>query len=263
MGFSSAMMSGVSGLQSNADAISVIGNNIANVNTVGFKSGRTLFSDLLSETAAAKDSQVGLGVQIAAIENQFSQGTLTNSVNATDIAINGNGFFIVQDSSSTPSTYYTRAGAFNPDDKSTYLVNPDGAKLCDSAGAPINLTTFANFSSIKNISPDGTISYLDTNGSQQVSATKIGIASFINPTGLEKAGGSLYRADLGTEGSGAAVIAEPDQDNAIHSFSLEESNVDMAKQMVNLITTQRAYSANSKTIMTSDEMTKTVINLKR
>jgi flagellar hook protein FlgE len=263
MGFSTAMMSGVSGLLSNSEAISVIGNNIANANTVGFKSGRTLFSSMFSESAAAKDSQIGLGVQISAVENQFTQGTLTNSASATDIAINGNGFFVVQDNSATPTTYYTRAGVFNPDENKTYLVNPDGARLCDSAGAPISLSTLADFSSISRINQDGTISYLDTKGLEQTTATKVGIAIFFNPTGLDKAGDNLYRATLSKEGSGAATVAAPDQGNKIYSYSLEESNVDMANQMVNMITTQRAYSANSKTIMTSDEMAKTVISLKQ
>lgn len=263
MGFSTAMMSGVSGLLSNSEAISVIGNNIANINTVGFKSGRTLFNNMFSESVVAGDSQIGLGAQIGAIENQFSQGIIIPSASATDIAINGNGFFIIQDNSGTPTTYYTRAGVFNPDVNGEYLINPDGARLCDSAGAPINLSTLAGFSSIQKINVDGTISYLDSDGLQQVSATKIGIASFINPIGLEKAGDNRYLADSATEGSGEATVAVPDEENIIFSYALEESNVDMASQMVNMITTQRAYSANSKTIITSDEMTKTVINLKR
>lgn len=263
MGFSTAMMSGVSGLLSNSEAITVIGNNIANVNTVGFKSGRTLFSDMLSQSVVANDSQIGLGVQISAIENQFTQGTLVNSANATDIAIDGDGFFVVLDNSATPTTYYTRAGEFAPDVNGTYLVNPDGAKLCDSSGAPIDLTTLTNFSSISNINQDGTISYLDTSGLEQTSTIKIGIANFFNPLGLEKVGDNLYRATLTTEGSGAAIVAAPDQDNKVFSYSLEESNVDMAVEMVSMITTQRAYSANSRSITTSDEMAQTLINLKQ
>jgi flagellar hook protein FlgE len=263
MGFSTAMMSGFSGLQSNSEAITVIGNNIANVNTVGFKSGRMLFSDVLAEPVAGNNSQVGLGVQISSVENIFSQGTLSNTANATDIAIGGNGFFVVQDNSPTPATFFTRAGAFTPDSKGTFLVNPDGAKLCDSAGAPINLTTLPKFDRIDKINQDGSIRYLDTTGAQQLSATRIGVASFFNPAGLDKVGNNLYQTTLTADGSGAAVVAVPDQDNRVYSFSLEESNVDMANQMVNMIVTQRAYSANSKTIATSDEMTQTVINMKR
>jgi len=263
MGFSTAMMSGVSGLLNNSEALGVIGNNIANVNTVGFKSGRTLFSNMFSESIAANDSQIGLGSQVCSIENQFSQGVLLDSANASDIAISGNGFFVVQNDSVTPTTYYTRAGVFNPDLDKKYLVNPDGVKLCDSAGSPIDLSTLANFSSISKINEDGTISYLGTDGLEQASSTKIGIATFYNPLGLEKAGDSLYRAILSTEGSGAATVAAPDQDNSIYGNRLEQSNVDMASQMVNMIITQRAYSANTKTITTSNEMAQTVINLKR
>jgi flagellar hook protein FlgE len=263
MGFSSAMMSGFSGLQTNAEAITVIGNNIANVNTVGFKSGRTLFSDVLAEPVAGNNSQVGIGVQISAIENLFSQGSLTTTASATDIALSGNGFFVVQDNAPTPATCYTRAGVFNPDAQSKYLVNPDGAKLCDSTGAPINLSLLSNFTSISKINQDGTINYLDSTGLQQTTAARIGIASFFNPSGLDKVGANLYQQTLTSDGSGAAIVIAPDQDNRIYSNTLEESNVDMASQMVNMIVTQRAYSANSKTITTSDEMTQTAINLKR
>ena len=98
MGFSSAMMSGVSGLLNNAQALNVIGNNISNSNTVGFKAGRTQFADMLSVPVTGSSSEVGLGMKLASIENLFTQGSLLNAENPTDLAISGNGFFVVQES---------------------------------------------------------------------------------------------------------------------------------------------------------------------
>jgi flagellar hook protein FlgE len=262
MSVTSAMMSGVSGLLSSAEAINVIGNNISNVNTVGFKYGRTLFSDILSSSVNST-SQVGRGTQIQAVENIFSQGASQTSEIATDISISGKGFFVVQDNSSTPSTYYTRAGAFHVDDTGGFLVNPDGMRLCDDAGAPIDVTAFTNLDKITNIGLDGKISYLDTNGATQIATPAVGIATFPNDLGLEKAGGNMYKENLATGGSGAVKLGLPTVNSKILGRSLEQSNVDIAYQMINLISTQRAYSANSKSITTSDEMTQEVIGLKR
>lgn len=260
MSFSSAMMSGVSGLRVNDIALTVIGNNIANDNTAGFKAGRTLFEDMLYTDVAGNDSQIGHGAAVQAVQNLFTQGGILPTGIATDMAISGDGFFVVQDNTPNSTTKYTRAGAFSVDANGQYLINPNGDKLCDAAGAAIDLTSLANFSSIKSIATDGTISYVDTTGAQQTSTIKVGIARFINPIGLDKAGDNDYRA---TADSGSAVITAPDQDTRILSDSLEESNVDVASQMVNMISTQRAYSANSKTVTTSSEMTKTAIDLKR
>jgi flagellar hook protein FlgE len=260
MGFSSAMMSGVSGLWANDTALSVIGNNIANVNTTGFKSGRTLFEDMLYKDVTGARSQIGLGTSVLAVQNQFLQGSFLSSDNATDLAINGDGFFVVQDNTATPTTKYTRAGTFNVDVNSQYLVNPDGDRLCDLAGAMIDLTSLAKFSSISSIASDGTISYMDTTGTEQASTIKVGIARFASLDGLEKEGGNNYVA---TAASGVATTAAANSDTKILYKTLEQSNVDMATELVSMITTQRAYTANSKTVTTSDEMTQTLINLKR
>jgi len=262
MSVTSAMMSGVSGLLSNAEAINVIGNNISNVNTVGFKYGRTMFSDMLSNSITT-NSQIGKGTQLQAIENIFSQGASLTSENATDISISGKGFFVVQDDSSTPTTYYTRAGNFHVDENGKYLVNPDGKRLCDDKSALIDVSTFSSFDKITKIGLDGKISYLDTTGATKVATSVIGIATVPNEMGLEKAGGNMYKENLATGGSGKVTVAAPTTNSKILGGSLEQSNVDVATQMINLITTQRAYSANSKSITTSDEMTQEVINLKK
>jgi len=260
MSFTSAMMSGVSGLRANDTALNVIGNNIANVNTAGFKSGRTLFEDMLSKSVDGPNSQIGLGSSVGTVQNQFTQGGFLSAANVTDMAINGDGFFAVQDNSTTSTTKFTRDGTFSVDATGKYLVNPNGDKLCDTTGAVIDLTKLPSSSTINKIAADGTIGYLDASGAQQTSTIKIGIARFNNPDGLEKTGNNDFRA---TTDSGASVIAAANQDTTILSNNLEVSNVDMTTQLTSMITTQRAYSANSKSVTTSDEMTKTVINLKQ
>ncbi|MDD2557212.1 MAG: flagellar hook protein FlgE [Desulfuromonadaceae bacterium] len=126
MGIQSALYSGVSGLNANGNALTVIGNNIANSNTIGFKSGRTVFSDLMSASISGSGgtSQVGRGVGLSTVDNIFSQGTFENTESNTDLAIEGPGFFMVSDPT-VGSTYYTRAGAFNFDEDGT-LVSPEG-----------------------------------------------------------------------------------------------------------------------------------------
>lgn len=137
MGIQSAMFSGVSGLNTNSQAMSVIGNNLANTNTLGFKGARTVFSDLLSSNVfgSGGSSQVGRGVGLSTVDNVFSQGTFESTSSDTDVAIEGEGFFIVKEPGNE-TAYYTRAGAFRFDEEG-YLVNPEGfraqGKLFDQA----------------------------------------------------------------------------------------------------------------------------------
>lgn len=285
MSVTSAMFTGVSGLLANAEGINVIGNNLANVNTVGFKSGRMLFSDQLS-ASIGNNSQIGRGTQIQKVDNIFSQGTFETTELVTDLAIQGDGFFAVQDAGG--NDLYTRAGAFRMDSTSKFLTNPDGLKLLDSAGAVIDVSTLnvaasaaipaiiaappvvgapavpavlaANFSKVTKVDNDGTITCLMSDGSSKTYPTKIGMALFPNPGGLEKKGGTVFGA---TAESGTVTVAAATTNNKIFTNSLEQSNVDMAGQFVKMILTQRAYSANSKTITTADEMTQEVLQLKR
>jgi flagellar hook protein FlgE len=137
MGIQSAMFSGVSGLNTNSQAMSVIGNNLANTNTLGFKGARTVFSDLLSSTVFGSGgaSQVGRGVGLSTVDNVFSQGTFETTSSDTDVAIEGDGFFIVkEDGNDTP--FYTRAGAFRFNEEG-YLVNPEGFRVQGKAFDPV------------------------------------------------------------------------------------------------------------------------------
>ncbi|MBI5655745.1 MAG: flagellar hook basal-body protein [Geobacter sp.] len=134
MSITSAMFTGISGLSANGEAISVLGNNISNVNTTGFKSGRMLFSDVLS-ASVGNNSQIGRGVQIQAVQNNFGQGSFETTENVTDLAIQGDAFFVVQNPGE--AMRYTRAGAFSFDENQI-LVNPDGLQVM---GYGINQTT--------------------------------------------------------------------------------------------------------------------------
>lgn len=286
MSVTSAMYTGVSGLINNGDAMNVIGNNISNVNTIGFKYGRTLFSDMLSANIG-NNSQVGRGVQIQKVDNVFGQGSFQSTENTTDLALQGDSFFVVADPNtatgatvSNANAYFTRAGAFRVD-SNTNLVNPDGYKVLSNAGSPINFAADVpaggTFSKITKVDSDGTITYMykDAGGISQArvlggaTPIKLGAALIQNTGSLVKTGGTLFK---GTVGSGptdtwtAASSAFTSLDGAgerVFSNSLELSNVDMAAQFVQMITTQRAYSANSKTITTVDQMTQDVLNIIR
>ena len=147
MSLSSSLYSGISGLNANTNAMSVIGNNIANANTTGFKSGRANFSDVISQSLSSGSSlnQIGRGAQISSISNSFTQGSLESTSSATDLALEGDGFFIVNDGL---SSYYTRAGQFNAD-KNRNLVNMDGLTVqgwdVDSSGNPTGAIKDINF----------------------------------------------------------------------------------------------------------------------
>jgi flagellar hook protein FlgE len=275
MSLTSAMLTGVSGLLANGQAMNVIGNNIANVNTVGFKGARSLFSDLLSESTG-DNSQVGKGVQMQSVQNFFTQGSTQSSENVTDLAIQGNSFFALAIPSSTASVaspaaaLLTRSGAFRVD-SSFYLVNPDGYKVLDSAGAPIKFTNTGSapatdFGKITKIDSTGNITYLCTDGiTQKTYATPIGIVSVPDCQGLTKLGDALYQPNstagvAASWGTGNKANGSSEQ---IISNALEQSNVDMAGEFVKMIVTQRAYSANSKTITTTDQMTQEALNLIR
>ena len=268
MSLSSAMYTGVSGLLQNGQAMNVIGNNISNVNTVGYKDARTLFSDMLSANVGG-NSQVGTGVQLQTVQNIFTQGTTASSTNVTDLAIQGNSFFTLTDGAASPTTYLTRAGSFSVD--SNYnLVNAQGYKVLDSTGTPISFphtglpaNTATDFNKVTAIGTDGSITYLAADGTTSVTLAnagtpvKIGVSTATNTSLLTKMGGSLYKDPSATLGAPNGTSEQ------VLSNSLEQSNVDMASEFVNMIVTQRAYSANSKTITTTDEMTQEVLGLIR
>lgn len=288
MSVTTALFTGVTGLLNNGEAINVIGNNIANVNTTGFKSSRTLFADMLYSNIG-NNSQVGRGMTIQKVDTAFSQGSTQNTQNVTDLSIQGSSFFAVKDPNTAApvnqnAALLSRAGAFHVDNN-LYLVNPDGYQVLDTAGQPIRFrdtgaAPATDFSKIVKIEPNGRITYLAKDGVSTLyydATNAVGVPA--NPTnflavvrpidsnGLEKMGGTLMKPTAAAGIPAAAFSTLANQPNGtsekVLSNSLELANVDMATEFVNLITTQRAYSANSKTITTADEMTQEVLNLKR
>ncbi|MGB3751167.1 MAG: flagellar basal-body rod protein FlgG [Arcobacteraceae bacterium] len=244
--------------------IDVISNNIANVNTYAFKQDRAEFQDLmyqsLNYTAGATSEttnnptgiDTGLGVRVAGIQKNFIQGNLQETGNTYDLAIQGNGFFQII----TPQgeTAYTRNGAFKLD-KDGAMVNGSGYKLEPEIVIPSDLIKIS-------IAQDGTVTGQDAATGDIQDLGQIDLINFINPAGLAPQGDSLY---LATEISGDPIQTEPGIDGmgTIRQGMIEGSNVQLVTEMVNLITAQRGYEANSKSINTTDSMLQTVNALKR
>lgn len=242
--------------------IDVISNNLANVNTAGFKKSRAEFEDLMYQTmkiaGSATDGdntipvgiQVGMGVRPTAVHKFFTQGDFQNTGNALDIAIEGEGFFQVEVGD---QLMYTRAGAFKLDQDGT-IVTANGYVLQPEFAVPAETKSLS-------ISETGRISALDTNG-EEIAGADLPLFTFINPAGLDARGRNLY---VPTEASGDAVEGVPGTDNVgtIAQGFLEMSNVEVVDEMVTMIVGQRAYEMNSKAIQTSDSMLQTAVNLKR
>jgi flagellar hook protein FlgE len=270
---------GVSALEQFQQNLDVIGNNIANVNTVGFKSATVGFADALSQTLGSNSSgsmQVGTGVLTSSITNQFTQGSISSTGQPTDMAVNGNGFFVVKDPTSGQQ-YVTRDGEFSVD-ANGYLVTSTGMRVQGYTDASLTTQGDIKIDNTGALNPDGTpdtsaVSSFNFDGSgklnvlladgTQFTRGQILMQNFSNPAQLLKVGNNLY-AGLPAAGPLAAPVAP--SSNGLGSLvtgSLEMSNVDLAVELTSLITTQRAYEANGKVITTSDDILQTLVNLKR
>ena len=269
-----SMYSGISGLKNFQTKLDVIGNNIANVNTYGFKKGRTVFKDLYSQTVAGASKpsddgnrggvnpkQVGLGAQLAAIDTIHSPGSTQYTGNTLDLAIEGDGFFRVQDGAEGEYAY-TRAGNFyldKGDGDNARIVDAEGRYLLDSEGAKITVDLKATNLSI---GQDGFVNYI-VDGELQASDNPIGLTRFSNPGGLEKVGGNLYKESPNSgDPLTDAPLGEGGQ-GAIKSGSLEMPNVDLSEEFTEMIVAQRGFQANTRIITTSDEILQELVNLKR
>ncbi|RXK05317.1 flagellar basal-body rod protein FlgG [Halarcobacter bivalviorum] len=252
------------GMNSMQHQIDVTSNNISNVNTAGFKKDRAEFQDLMYESlnyTAGRTSQntinptgmdVGLGVRISGIQKDFLQGDLKNTSNPLDIAIEGKGFF--QITLPNGEIAYTRNGQFKVSDEGN-IVNGNGYLLEPQITIPDNLVDIS-------IGTDGIVTGKDPATEEEVEVGQITITDFINPAGLTPIGESLYRA---SDASGDPIDGNPTEDQlgALRQGMIELSNVKLVNEMVDLITAQRAYEANSKAITTTDSMLDTVNRLKR
>jgi flagellar basal-body rod protein FlgG len=260
-----SMNTAASGMAAQQNNLNVISNNLANVNTTGFKSQTAQFEDLMYQTVATagvassgttappQNTQIGLGANLAGTESNFAQGSLTPTNNPLDLAINGSGFFKVMMPNGTFA--FTRAGNFSVDSNNV-LVTPDGYPLEPPITIPQNSNSIS-------VSSQGVISVVDPSTGQTVALSPpIGISMFPNPGALQRIGQSLFSAN---NASGAEQDTTPGQNGAgtIAGGYLEGSNVQVVTEMVNMIMAQRAYEINSKAIQTSDEMMSTVTNLKR
>lgn len=262
---------GMNAQQTNLDTIA---NNLANVNTVGYKGETAEFKSLLYQTLQTKtttangankpiSAQVGLGVRNSSISTTFKQGSLLASESDTAFAIEGKGFFAVRGEDG--ETYYTRNGNFTfslGTNGGLVLATTDGLPVLSTTGRPITLDRQYVASKIT-VTADGQLCYPDENNNPQPIGITIGTYQFSNPAGLEKVGDTLFGV---TEASGNALNEATNlnlERSSIVQGYLEGSSVQVADEMVNMIVAQRAYELNSKAITTSDEMMQIANNLKR
>jgi flagellar hook protein FlgE len=273
-----SLYSGVSGMRGFQTKLDVIGNNIANVNTIGFKTGRVMFKDILSQTVAGvtapngneaggvNSKQVGLGVTLGAVDTIHTPGSAMTTNVPTDLRIDGDGFFAV---GTTPdqgeNPFLTRAGNFTVD-ANRNLVNADGLFVYGVGGEQIIIPEDVTAFSIAN---DGRIISVRADGTSEATEFQIGVVKVPNPSGLEKIGGNLYRLTPNATPEGtleAGIEAANNSERgtgAIISGQLEMSNVDLTSEFTEMIVAQRGFQANSRIITTSDEVLQEVVNLKR
>lgn len=269
-----SLWTAASGMTSQQTAVDVIANNLANVNTTGYKTQTAQFKTLLYQTSQAittsangetkpVGAQVGLGVRNSAIATIFRQGSVNETEVNTDFAIDGDGFFQVQDENG--DTLYTRNGSFTwspMGDGVMMLCNSEGYGVLDTTGMPITLDAEYNINKVT-IDTNGIVCYPGETGQPESLGIQIGLVQFSNPGGLQRASDSTY---IETDASGQAIY-EADNDelkkSVLRQGYLEASNVNVADEMVNLIVAQRAYEMNSKAITASDEMLQQANQLKR
>jgi flagellar basal-body rod protein FlgG len=259
-----SLWSSATGMQAQELNIDVISNNLANVNTSGFKKSRAEFQDLLYEilrpagAASSADTIVPTGIQLghgarpSAVQKIFTQGDFQNTKNELDWAIEGDGFFQIE--LPNGETSYSRDGEFKLDADGR-IVNADGFLLVPEISVPTNTVSI-------NVGMDGTVSVIQADDATPVQIGTIQLARFVNPAGLKSLGKNLYSP---TEASGDEIVGTPGEDGfgTMAQGFLEMSNVSVVDEMVNMITAQRAYETNSKVIQTADDMLQMANNLKR
>ncbi|KTR26490.1 flagellar basal body rod protein FlgG [Exiguobacterium indicum] len=277
-----SMYSGISGLKNFQTKLDVVGNNIANVNTFGYKKGRVTFKDLVNQSVGSASGagggvggtnpkQVGLGASMSTVDNVYNQGALQNTGRTLDVGISGDGFFQVM---TAEGVRYTRSGNFYTDVNGD-LVTGDGNYVVGSTAANGNIGTAPTSplsgsyktlnipSNARNlaIGKDGLVTYVDNTGTLK-NVGYISLANFPNPGGLEKSGVNLFSA---SQNSGTAVNGTPNLNGLgqVTSGTLEMSNVDLSEEFTEMIIAQRGFQANTRIITTSDQVLEELVNLKR
>jgi len=260
-----ALYSAASGMRAQETNVENIANNLANASTVGYKSRRAQFEDLMyqsvvqpgtasgQQTVVPTGLQLGLGSRTASNELVFTQGAFSETDNPLDLVIQGNGFFQVQQASGTLA--YTRAGQFHLD-KSGNIVTLDGNPLQPQITIPADAQQIT-------IATDGTVSYTLPNQTAAQQAGQIQIAGFQNPAGLNSIGQNLFTP---TDASGDATVGNPGGSEGMGTLLqgyVEQSNVSIVDEFINLIQAQRGYEANSKVVSAADQMYQSVNQLSR
>jgi len=271
-----SLYSGISGMKGFQTNLDVVGNNIANVNTSGYKKSRITFQDLMNQqikasndptatTGGTNASQVGLGSKIGSIDNVHTQGNRQTTDRTLDLALEGDGMFVL---SSAPegnndmnadTVSFTRAGNFYLDGQGR-VVNSSGLFLLGADGEAITIDNEATNISINS---QGQVQYNAADGTLTTAGT-IGLDKFSNPDGLIKNGDSTYRNSLNAGMSAAGITAPGTNGTAnVVSGALEMSNVDLSEEFTNMIIAQRGFQANTRIITTSDQILEELVNLKR
>ena len=259
-----ALSIAATGMNAQEQNLEVIANNIANINTTGFKRSRAEFTDLIYQTerlagvssrgrdaTVPEGAQVGLGVRTAAIRSVQIEGSLTNTGNEYDLAINGRGWFQVTNPNG--DTVYTRDGAFNTNGQGQ-LVTTDGYLVTPAITIPPTATSV-------DISESGVVTATIAGQQTPQQVGQLTIANFINEAGLQALGGNLFQQ---TVASGQPTVGVPGDTafGVIQQGYLEASNVDPVTEITNLISAQRAYEMNSKVIQAADQMSGTISNMR-
>lgn len=259
-----ALRTGAMGMSAQQTRVELIANNLANVNTTAFKKGRAEFQDLMYQSIKVAGTQqernvevptevqLGSGVRLVATTKNFYQGDLQPTNRQLDLAINGDGFFQIKRTDGTIA--YTRDGSFKLS-RDGKMVTSDGYYLEPDITIPEEAVSIS-------ISKDGIVEAILPNQTDPLTIGQIDLVKFINPTGLKNIGNNLY---LATPASGIPIsgIAGSEGFGEIMQNYLESSNVDIVDEMVNMISAQRAYEINSRTIRTADDMESTVVNIAR
>ncbi|MEK7675863.1 MAG: flagellar hook-basal body complex protein [Verrucomicrobiota bacterium] len=274
----------VSGLQQFQARMDVIGNNVANVNTNGYKAARVDFADAFSQTlqfssSGAASMQIGSGVSTAAIKNLHTQGAISRTEVAEDLAIEGKGYFMVRDTASN-AQYATRAGDFRLDNNG-YLTTNAGQRVqgfsdgglstrgdiqIDGAGRPSTSDPAATMKSYA-VDTEGKVNVYLSDGTQ-FTRGQILLQNFRDPQALVKEANNLYSGfgaagPLGGAESPASAAPGTNGLGSIEAGALELSNVDLTNEFANLISTQRAFQASARIMTTGDELLQEIVNLKR
>lgn len=290
-----SLFSAISGLRNHQVMMDTVGNNISNVNTTGFKSARVTFQDIISQTLRGATApsgnlggqnpmQVGLGVQLGTIDTLIAQGNLQSTGRPADLAIQGDGYFVLSDNATTPTYSFTRdgnlelglptgGGGNRPLLHAATGMHVKGWVPAQAAGTPdtgvapatdVTIPTTSGGVAVTTFQVDsnGILSLVLVNGTQVSNYAQLAVALFPNSEGLSRAGNNMFQATVSSGAASYNGAAVNGRGSAAAGF-LEMSNVDLAKEFSNLIIAQRGFQANSRVITASDEVLQDLINIKR